>query len=230
MLTLNDLHSQLDEALNINSSESNFSNLYYTDLINGQRSLWIRNEYNKNRSIDPNIQQTICDLELELVDPSCCCVTIPNSCKILRSKVIIPNPIEFYFTKGITSIGPVDITKKRFTLIDYTRVPYIGAGRTTQKSIYAFLYENYIYIVSANPLVNNIKYINLRGIFEDPTLLGDFCNCEDEPCWSPDEIYPINLWMWEYMKEPIIQQLLQKRSSPTDDNNNDKDDIINGRK
>ena len=36
MLPLIDLHSQLDEALNINNSDSVFSSLYYTDLINEQ--------------------------------------------------------------------------------------------------------------------------------------------------------------------------------------------------
>ena len=60
MLPLVDLHSQLDEGLNINNSDSIFATLYYTDLINEQRSLFIRNEYNKKREIDPNIQQSFC--------------------------------------------------------------------------------------------------------------------------------------------------------------------------
>jgi len=225
MLPLTDLHSQLDEALNINSSESNFSTLYYTDLINGQRSLWLRNEYNKNRTIDPNIQQSICDLELELVDPTCCdCVTLPISCKILRSIVPIPNTIEFYFTKGLTSVGPVDITKRRFTIIDYARVPYIGAGRTTQNTVYVFMYNNYVHVISASSLIINMKYINVRGLFEDPTKIGDFCDCANKPCWSPNEIYPINLWMWEYMKPIIVQGLQQKKINKLDDSNNGKDD------
>ena len=46
MLPLVDLHSQFDEALNITNSDSIFDTRYYTDLINEQRSLFIRNEYN----------------------------------------------------------------------------------------------------------------------------------------------------------------------------------------
>ena len=41
MLPLIDLHSQLDEALNVNSIDSEFSDLFYTDLINEQRALFL---------------------------------------------------------------------------------------------------------------------------------------------------------------------------------------------
>lgn len=223
MLPLADLHSQLDEALNINASQSVFSTLYYTDLINAQRELWIRNEYNKNRSIDPNLQQVLPCVELELVDPTICCVQLPNACKILRTKLPIPNTIEFNNSKGITSVGPVDITSNRFSFIDYARVPYIGSGRTTSKSIYAFLYERYIYIVSKDPFVWNMRWISIRGIFTDPTSLGQFFNCENKPCYSPNDVYPINLWMWEYIKGVIVPGLLQKQGIPLDDSNDDKD-------
>lgn len=223
MLSLNDLHAQLDEALNINSIESVFSKEFYTDLINEQRSLWLRNEYNKNRSIDPYIIQTLPCLELELVDPIQCCVTVPG-CKILRSKKKIPNTIEFLFTKGIISVGPADIMQPRFLLIDYSRVPYIGNGRTTQKSVYAFLYEGYIHIISKNPTVSLLKKITIRGLFEDPTSLGEFTNCEgSESCWTLNSDYPINQWMWAYIKPYIIQQLMQKSIIPVDDSNDTED-------
>ena len=93
MLALLDYHSQLDEALNVNNSDSIFDALYYTDLMNEQRSLAMRNEYNKNRKIDPNVQQTIPCEDLELVDPHNCCVTVPIGCKILRTVNKIPNTI-----------------------------------------------------------------------------------------------------------------------------------------
>jgi hypothetical protein len=144
MLSLDDLHAQLDESLAINSIESSFSYEFFTDLINGQRALWLRNEYNKNRSIDPYVLQDLSCLELELVNPIDCCIDVPAKCKVLRTKVQIPNTIEFYFTKGIATIGPADIMMPRFVLIDYSRVPYVGHGRTTQRAIYAFLYNNYL--------------------------------------------------------------------------------------
>lgn len=229
MLPLIDLHSQLDEALNINNSDSVFDTLYYTDLINEQRSLAIRNEYNKKREIDPNIQQSFCT-ELELVDEDNCCITVPIGCKILRTKLVIPNTMEFHHSKGITSIGPVLMTKKRFSLINYNRVPYIGSGRTTAKSIYAFLYDNYIYIISKDPLIKMMQHITIQGIFEDPSSLGAFTDCggTGNACWSPSDPYPMNQWMWAYIKPQIVQQLLQKKQSPIDDENNANDDSSDG--
>ena len=224
MLPLRDLHSQLDEELNISSSDSLFSSLYYTDLINEQRSLFIRKEYNRKRVLDPNIQQTINCLELELVDPHNCCVDIPIGCKILRTKYQIPNTIELHHTKTLSSVGPVDITQKRFSLIDYSRVPYVGNGRTTGNSIYAFLYDNYIYIFSKKAEIKTLKSITIRGIFEDPTALKDLNDCSNKPCWSPDNVYPINQWMWAYIKPQILNSLLRQKSIPVDDTNNSKDD------
>lgn len=230
MLPLVDLHSQLDEALNINNSDSVFSSLYYTDLINEQRSLFIRNEYNKERQIDPNIQQEIPCMEVELVEPHGCCASIPVGCKILRTKERIPNTIEFHHSKALTSVGPVIITQKRFTLIDYSRVPYVGEGRTTRNTIYAFMYDGYVYIFSKDTSsIALIKSIAVRGVFEDPTALADLINCSNgNSCWSPNDPYPMNQWMWAYVKPQVMQQLMMKRQIPEDDTNNAQDDLADG--
>lgn len=224
MLSLQDYHAQIDEALAINSIESSFSYEFYTDLINSQRELWLRNEYNKNRSIDPYIIQELRCVELELINPIDCCFDVPPGCNVLRTKLKIPNTIEFYNSKGIVSIGSADITKPRFVLIEYSRVPYIGHGRTTHKAIYAFLYGGYIYLISKDTSYLFIKYITIRGIFTDPTSLGEFMDCTtNQSCWKPSDPYPLNQWMWEYMQPFIIQKLTQKAQFPQDSSNNAQD-------
>jgi hypothetical protein len=215
--------------LNINNVDTVFDYRFYTDLINEQRSLFIRNEYNKKRVIDPNIQQAFC-ADLELVEPhNCPCADIPAGCKILRTTTALPNSIELHHTKTITSVGPVDITQKRFSLIDYARVPYVGNGRTTAKTRYAFLYENYIYIISKDATVKMLKKIAIRGVWEDPTALAVYTDCSTGgSCWTDDSTYPINDWMWAYIKPQVLQQLMQKMQIPVDDNNNNDDDLRNG--
>jgi hypothetical protein len=224
MLSLYDLHAQIDELLAINSVESSFSYELYTDLINEQRALFIRNEYNKNRTIDPYVIQDLNCIELELVDPIQCCVSVPTGCKLLRTKKQIPNTIEYYFTKGIVSVGSADITKPRFLMIDYSRVPYVGHGRTTQKTIYAFLYDKYLYVFSKDSTHLLMTNITVRGVFENPTELGNFTNCQGQGCWTPASPYPLNQWMWAYMKQMILQQLMQKMQQfPLDDANSAED-------
>ena len=229
MLTLEDLQAQIDESLAINSIESSYSYDFYTDLINEQRSLWLRNEYNKNRRIDPYVLQNLNCLELELVNPIDCCITVPDACKVLRTKKKIPNTIELYFKKGIAAVGPADITKPRFVVIDYSRVPFTGHGRTTRTAIYTFLYDEYMYVISRDPNVKNIKYMTLRGIFEDPTSLLNYVDCADgTTCWSTSKPYPINQWLWTYIKPIILQQLMQKSVAPFDDMNDAQDSRTQG--
>lgn len=224
MLSLQDLHAQLDEALAVNSVESSFSYEFYTDLINEQRSLWLRNEYNKNRSIDPYVIQTLPCLELELVNPIDCCVDVPEGCKLLRTKKQIPNTIEFFYKKGIVSVGSPDILKARMSLIDYSRVPYIGHGRTTQNNVYSFIYNKYLYFFSHSTAYLIMKYATARVILEDPTELTGFTDCTTgNSCFKYSDPYPINLWMWAYIKPYIVQQLMQKGQNHQDDSNNAED-------
>lgn len=227
MLPLVDLHSQLDEALEINSDDSRFDSLYYTDLINETRALFLQNQYSKKTSIDPNVVQTIPCEDLELVDPhNCPCDNIPIGCKILRTVNQIPNTIKLKEGKAITSVGPIIMTKKRFSLIDYERVPYVGNGRTTKNTIYAFIYDNYIYIFSKNPQTLHLKKIAIRGVFEDPTALKAFTNCATNSiCWTPNSIYPISLAMWTMVKDHVIQKLMRKKAASADNQNNAHDDF-----
>lgn len=228
MLSMVDYHAQLDESLAINSVESSFSYEFYTDLINEQRALFLRNEYNKNRSLDPYVIQTLKCIQMELVSPFDCCFTIPSDCKILKSVKEIPNTLELFYTKGISSVGPADITLPRYILIDYSRVAYAGNGRSNRNAVYAFLYDNHLYLISKDPKVNLIKNITVRGVFEDPTSLGNFLDCSGNSCYSIHDPYPMNLWMWAYVKPSVLQQLMQKGTYGLDDANNAEDGKTEG--
>lgn len=229
MLTLETIYSQLDEALNINNVDTVFARDYYIDLVNQQRSLWLRNEYNKNRQIDQNVVQSLGCVEVEKVSVlDCPQISFPNVCTILKTKCEIPNTIEFYHSKAITRVGPLDMTKKSFNFVDYMQIPYKGNGRTNSEAIFAFLFNKHIYLFSKSEKIKRLQYINIRGIFEDPTALSKFNECSGtnagNPCFTETSTYPINAWMWEYMRPEIIKQLVLKQSLPLDDSNNTKDD------
>jgi hypothetical protein len=68
-----------------------------------------------------------------------------------------------------------------------------------------------------------ITNITIRGIFEDPTSLSGFINCSGESCYSLYDPYPLNLWMWAYIKPYVLQQLMQKGTNTLDDANNAED-------
>jgi hypothetical protein len=228
MKTLAELHSLVEERLNINDFNDIVSRDYLTDVINGQRALFIRNEYNKrNRSIDPDVIQDLGCVDLELVDAvTCCDLSIPVDCQVLRTKTDIPKTIEFHNSKGITRVGGVEMLTKAFNYVDMTRLPYVGNGRANRNEVFYFLYKDRIYLYSKAPRFVLLKHLNVMGIFEDPTAAGTFKTCSGETCWSPDKEYPIKDWMWEYIEEAVVQRLLQKQSVPTDESANNKEDAI----
>jgi hypothetical protein len=228
MITIETIYSQLDEALNINDVSTVFSRDYMMDLVNQQRTLWLRNEYNKNkRSIDPNIIQDLGCVPLEVVDSVDCCEGIPLECKVLRTKCKIPNTVELYSKKAITRVGTIDLTQKAFNFIDYKRVPYSGTGRYGKDTIYAFLHNEYLYIYSKNLDVLLLEFITIRGIFEDPLLAAKRCLCnntgDENACIDHTTSYPLNMWMWEYIRPVILDQLMKKQLMPLDQTNDTKD-------
>lgn len=226
MSTLIRYHSELDEALEINDVNSTMSTRLYTDLINTQRAIALTNQYNqKTRKISPQIIQDLGCLETEVVDAtSCCDVSIPVNCKIVRSIRKVPKVIEFYNSLAITRVGPIKITSKPFSFVEVERIPYTGTGRANSNQIYAFLYNDYMYLYSKDEKVYLIKKFNVRGVFEDPTEVGNFVTCDNKPCWTPESEYPMAEKTWGYIKENVVQQLLRKLGIPIDESNDTKDD------
>jgi len=219
-------HSELDEFLQISGVNDTVSTRLYTDLINTQRALALTNQYNqKTRTISSQIIQDLGCVEMECVDASSCCGNlIPIDCKILRSKKEIPKVIEFYNSDAITRVGPIKITSKPFSYIPLKRVPTVGNGRTNKDTIYAFYYNNRIYLYSKNPNYLVIENINVQGVFEDPTEVANFTTCEGKPCWTPEDKYPMMQKTWAYIRPIIENDLRKKYGIPIDDSTDTKDD------
>jgi len=195
------------------------------------RAMLIRQDANKGHSFNDFLVQTLC-VDLESADASLCC-GVDLGCPILRSTKKLPQTIELYQQQSITSVGPVNMTKKHFLLIDFNRVPHITNGRFTSNEIYTFLKDEYLYIYTKNPKFKSLKAVAFRGIFEDPTEAKIFKSCtnESEACYTNDSVYPISSWMIDSIKNIILKNylLVQVKSEQiTDNQNNAKQDNIQG--
>jgi len=194
-------------------------------LINNQRALLIRNEYNKpGRTIDHNIVQDLGCLELEEAKPEDCCIET-NGCVVLRTKDIIPNTIELHDKTSITRVGPVNKTANSFSFMPYERAVRSGYGKYNSKLTFAYFLNNRIYLKTGSFSGSTIDYINVRGVFEDPTEAAAFEDCDGTKCFSRDDKYPINGWMVPYIKEQILRQLGVSMQTPTDTANDAKEDL-----
>lgn len=224
-MSLNELVYQVYEALMINSDDTTLDRRLIESIINEERSLFIRREHNKNRSIDDNIIQDLGCVELIQVSPTsaeCCDVQI--GCEILRTKLQLPNAVELYQDKMITRVAPITLNSLPFHLMDLDAVPYFGNGRFNKKQIGVFLRNNYLYFISKNPIANLMSIVNVQGVWEDPREAARFKTCDGKVCWTPDSKYPLNTWMWaDPIKARVLEKLRSRLALPKDETNNAQD-------
>lgn len=135
------------------------------DWVHDQRALWLRNELNKNRSIDDNIIQDLGCVEMERVDAAQCC-NITSDCIMLRSKLDIPVGVELHQKSAITRVGPIDKTDRYlYSFLPFERAVWAGNGQFNKNAIFSFLLNNRMHLIGNpnNDILKIIKYINIRG-------------------------------------------------------------------
>ena len=206
MITLDELVYDLLEIVRPNlSDDDNFDKRQIAFWIKNQRALWLRNELNKNRTVDDNIIQDLGCVELELADKADCC-NVSDGCKVLRTKLKIPNTIELHNSTGITRIGPNDKTTTPFSFVNYNRMHVSGNGRFNRKEIFVFLLNSRVYLTATDDsMLKYIETINIRGVFEDPEEAALFNHCSGGACYTNKSPYPVNRWMVDYMKGAILE-------------------------
>jgi len=188
--------------------------------VDNTRSLLIRRDLEKNRSVNPDLVQTLGCLEVVPVDASeCNCYAA--GCTILRTVKKIPNTIELHNKNLITRVGPAIVGSTPFSFIPYSRAQFAGNNRFTKHIPKAFLHNEYIYIIADSDVVNTIELISLDGVFQYPEEVAEFCTCEGEPCYTEDTLYPVSAWMIEPLKEMIFNTNIRLAAqAPTDDTGN----------
>lgn len=198
---------------------------------NNQRALWLKNEYNKPGSmIDPYTEQDLGCLTLATADAAECC-DISSGCTILRTEVKIPRTIQLHSGPAITRVGLVNKLTVPFSFTNYQKAIYTMNGKYTgKKGVFVFLLNGYMYLVTKDPYIQLMDYINVRGVFENPMDLTAF-KCDDAPCFSFDEAYPLNNWMIPYIKEQVFNQFGMSLQIPKDKTNDATEDLnIGGKK
>ncbi|HLG29080.1 MAG TPA: hypothetical protein VI387_02620, partial [Candidatus Brocadiales bacterium] len=192
----------------------------------------IRKDLNKQHSVDPYIEQDLLTLELESVDRAHSC-DISLDCTILRTKDIIPSPIELHHNTGITRVASLDKLDKPFTLVTYEHAQYAGNGRFNKGIVFAFILNRRIYLTfnPSNTWANGISNINIRGVFEDPTEVWNFLNTKwaSKPGYVPftnDSDYPMKGWMSDSVVEKVTMDMIRRLGVPVDKTNNANSDLV----
>jgi hypothetical protein len=184
------------------SSSEQISLRQVKEWVKNTRILLIQRELDKHRSVSQNIISDLGCVNVSLVDASSCC-GITVDCNILRTDVKIPNPIETAQKDMLTRVASSDLTSIGYTIIPYQRAAHTGNGQFTKLGHYAFMHDNYVYVMG--PKSGLFKRINIQGVFEDPTESATFTSCSGEACYTDDSKYPISGKHVEILKQMIFE-------------------------
>ena len=230
-MTLNELISEL--WLDVNpeiSDDSVLDKRLLAAFIHKVRAVFARNEMNKSsRTVDAALIQDLGLVELETVDSFVDSGLGNILHTILRTKEIIPRAIELHNKLAFTYVGSLDQVQKGFKFIDIANVPYFGNGKFNKVFMAAFIMNDRIHIIGNcnNPAFKGLKYINVKGVFENPEDAAKFYRPGGTPCYTEDEAYPLPLYLWQYIKKEIIQFDLRQFYVPLADPINNADNDIN---
>ena len=75
---------------------------------------------------------------------------------------------------------------------------------------------NYLYVYNADGL----KFINVRGVFEDPEDLSKY-DCDGSDCYDSDSDFPIPMDMLQTITQGIMSGELMMLSTSVNDTTND---------
>ena len=192
--------------------------------VHNQRALWIRNETNKNHSIDDQIIQKAC-IPLEIADRSDCPVQVTQY-DVLRSTLPIPKTIELHQSDGIIRISPVDQLALDFSYVPIERAKVAGNGRFNKTLVFSYRYHSYLYVHSqkSSNYARYLRFLMVYALWEDPVALAQFNHIDGTPCYSDTDDYPLNSWMWNYIKGAILRTEFDLLVAAPEDKVNDADD------
>jgi hypothetical protein len=218
-MTLNELTYQIIEAVRPEIHDDDVLDMrLIKDLIHNQRSIWLRAEMNKHRYVPEEVIQDLGCVPLVKAPVEECC-DFSSACTILRTQNRIPTPIALHHREAIERVSPINVLGKPFSFKTYREALFFGNGRFNRKMAAAFFRNGYIYIVTKDPLLNMMTTVNIRMVAADPTEAAAFNLCTGQACYSDDMQYPLTDWMWGYMKEYVVKQVLMKYQIGTDTTN-----------
>ncbi len=178
------------------------------------RAMLIRRDFTRNGIITRHLEQDLGCIELQKVDASKCC-NLPVDCAVYRSKVKIPRTVRFSFKDAITHVG--DVTGlATIPMVEPHMVEYLPYDKYTKQQKKAYMIEDYLYIYNGDGL----KFINVRGVFEDPEEVALF-DCDGSDCYDDDSEFPIPMDMVQIITQGLMNGELMMLSTSVNDTTND---------
>ncbi len=192
------------------SNEEQISESQISWEIDNTRAKLIRQDQNKNRSINPDLIQTLC-IDLDLADASDCPCEIVG-CTILKSILPIPPAIELNARNLVISVGPIDLSRPRFNLIPYDRAIYYNPNKFSNSITGCFIHNSFLFVIAKTEKINMLEVCTMNIILERPEDAQNF-TCSGTPCYTVDSKYPVSAAMIPDIQNIILSTILKIEST-----------------
>lgn len=184
--------------------------------IKHYRAMFIRRDYARNGFTSRHIEQDLGCIRLEKVDASKCC-SLPVACSVYKTIQPIPKTVRFNFEEAITHVG--DVTGLgTIPIVNSNTIKFLPYDTYTKGKYKAYMIEDFLYIYNAEGL----EYINIRGVFEDPTDVAKFGDCAGSGCYNELSDFPIPMDMISQINTGILSGELKMLTGTVTDTENDR--------
>jgi len=193
------------------------------DMVHDTRARLLKQKFDKNpRVIDNAFVQSLGALEIEPVDSSAH-GTIKSGRYMYRTKLEIPSTIpRFNYEGTFTRVGPADKLATEYNLVSYNRALYSGHGRFNKDIIFCFLRDNKIYLISSSGAYHKgVQFIDVAGVFENPSQVAKFLDVANNSLYSDDARYPITRALKDDIVNLILKEKFGIQANAPSDNIND---------
>jgi hypothetical protein len=185
------------------------------------KAITVMTDYGKE--IDQQLVQDLGVLKLEEVDAAESCEPcIEWGCPVL--KVRLPKLVALPKNRSLLFVGKID-KQTPIKLDDADVSIYKRSAKFGNLFTRAYMIGQSLYVVP-NKKDYDMRYINVRGIFEDPTEVSKFDEDCNEICFNPEvDEYPLPMDYYDFIITNIMQKELRVlMASQNDEFNNSRPD------
>ena len=223
MTTIGESISRVRNLVKAAKQDAYMTDRFIYSLIVKYAKLYIKRQDNLNIRLKfASLFRTLPCVELvETNKIEACCGSLPDSCKIMRTREKIPLPFEGSYGPFIRTVASIDGSTEVYRTQPSA---FVSMSKTT-----AFKYnkQKYYWYMNGYLYLPNVEWdaIMLEGIFQDDISIFT-CTSEEICAIRQNEILPIPDDLFAEIEKQVLQDLSIEIQVPVDTNIADKQNIL----
>ena len=223
MTTIGESISRIRNLVKAAKQDAYMTDRFIYSLIVKYAKLYIKRQDNLNIRLKfASLFRTLpCVQLVETNKIEACCGSLPDSCKIMRTKEKIPLPFEGSYGPFIRTVASIDGSTEVYRT---QPAAYVSMSKTT---VFKYNKQKYYWYMNGYLYLPNVEWdaIMLEGIFQDDISIFT-CSVEDVCTIRQNEILPIPDDLFAEVEKQVLQDLALEIQVPVDTNISDKQNIL----